>query len=77
MLAAANRTGVEDEIAAISVPTLVIVANDAATPPAEAQRIIARIPGARLEEIPACGHSSTLEQPDAVTSLLDVLAHSS
>lgn len=76
MLAAANRTGVEDEIAAISVPTLVIV-DDAATPPAEAQRIIARIPGARLEEIPACGHSSTLEQPDAVTSLLDVLAHSS
>jgi 3-oxoadipate enol-lactonase len=71
VLGAANRTGVEDEIAAISVPTLVIVgANDAATPAPEAQYITERIPGARLEQIPACGHTSTLEQPDTVTSLL-------
>jgi pimeloyl-ACP methyl ester carboxylesterase len=71
VLGVATRTGVDDEIAAIRLPTLVIVgADDAATPPPKAQRIIERIPGARLEQIPACGHTSTLEEPDTVTSLL-------
>lgn len=79
VLGVANRTPVEDEIAAISVPTLVIVgANDVTIPPPEAQCIAERIPGARLEQIPACGHTSTLEQPDTVTGLLrDFLSHSS
>ena len=71
VMGVANRTGVEHEIAAISVPTLVVVgADDANTPPPVAQRIVERIPGTRLQEIPACGHTSTLEQPDAVTRLL-------
>lgn len=71
VLAVANRAPVEDEIAAINVATLVIVgADDAAIPPDNAQAIADRVPGARLEQIPNCGHSSTLEQPDTVTGLL-------
>src|SRR5262249_12178580 len=71
VLAAANRAPVDHELTAISVPTLVIVgADDAAIPPINAERIAAGITGARLETIPDCGHSSTVEQPDAVTELL-------
>lgn len=71
VLAVANRAPVDHELAAIDVATLVIVgADDAAIPPDSAQAIADRVPGARLERIPDCGHSSTLEQPDAVTGLL-------
>ena len=72
----ADRLPVEDEIGRITVPTLVIVgADDVATPTHKSQRIADGIRGARLEEIPDCGHSSTLEQPDKVTGLLrDFLA---
>ena len=71
VLGVAQRASVEDEISTISVPTLVIVgADDAAIPPAKSHRIAALISGARLEQIPSCGHTSTLERPDTVTSLL-------
>jgi pimeloyl-ACP methyl ester carboxylesterase len=45
-------------------------ADDVPTPPAKARRIADRIPGARLEIIPDCGHSATLEQPEIVTGLI-------
>ncbi|WP_313674711.1 alpha/beta fold hydrolase [Mycolicibacterium sp.] len=67
----ANRASVEPEVTAITVPTLVIVgADDAATPPAKSRRIAELIPGARWEQVPDCGHSSTLEQPAAMTRLI-------
>jgi 3-oxoadipate enol-lactonase len=67
----ANRLPIEDEISRISAPTLVMVgADDRATPPYRSERIAQGIPGARLNQIADCGHSSTLEQPEAVTSLL-------
>ena len=67
----ADRASIEDEISSITAPTLVVVgADDRATPPHKSERIAERIPGARLEVIPECGHSSTLEQPDTVTALL-------
>jgi pimeloyl-ACP methyl ester carboxylesterase len=67
----ANRLPVEDEISGISAPTLVIVgADDRATPPYKSEQIAQRIPGARLDQIADCGHSSTLEQPETVTALL-------
>jgi pimeloyl-ACP methyl ester carboxylesterase len=51
-----------NEIVRIKAPTLVVVrADDVAIPPHESQRIADRIPGARLEQIPDCGHTSTLE----------------
>jgi 3-oxoadipate enol-lactonase len=71
VLAVVNREPVDDELIAISVPTLVIVgADDVAIPPINAERIAAGITGARLETIPDCGHSSTLEQPEEITELL-------
>ncbi len=72
----ALRQPVYDELDQIDVPTLVIVgADDKPTPTAKARRIADRLPGARLEIVPDCGHSSTVEQPAAVTELLaDFLA---
>ena len=71
VLAIANRAGVEQEIDGITAPTLVIVgADDSATPPPKSRRIAELINGARLVEIPECGHSSTVEQPEKVSALL-------
>jgi 3-oxoadipate enol-lactonase len=71
VVAVANRQPVETEVTSISVPTQVIVgADDVAIPPFNAERLAARIPAARLEMIPDCGHSSTLEQPQTITKLL-------
>lgn len=58
-------------LAAIRVPTVVIVGReDALTPPEMAQEIAAGIAGAKLEIIDDCGHLSTLEQPAAVNRAL-------
>jgi 3-oxoadipate enol-lactonase len=71
VLGVANRAGVTDEIRAITAPTLVIVGeHDAPTPVKRSEKIVALIPGARLEIVADSGHSSTLEQPEAVTELL-------
>lgn len=52
----------------IKCPTLVLVgAQDAATPPALSEEMAAAIPGARLAQIPECGHLATMERPAAVT----------
>jgi pimeloyl-ACP methyl ester carboxylesterase len=59
-------------LASIDVPTLVIVgAEDALTPPSEAQAMFEAIPGCRLAEIPGAGHLSNLEAPEAFNSALD------
>lgn len=66
-----TRKGVTDEIGSIKAPTLVAVGeHDAATVPAKAERIAQLVPGARLEIIKESGHSSTIEQPAAVTELI-------
>lgn len=58
-------------LAAIACPTLVLVGDgDALTPPALAREIAAGIRGSRLVVIPECGHLSTIERPEAVTSAL-------
>lgn len=71
VLAVASRRGVTDEITSITAPTLVIVgAHDVPTPVKQSRAIAALIPGARLEIVPYCGHSSSIEQPEAVTGLI-------
>lgn len=71
VLGVLDRDGVEDELGRITALTLVVTgADDRPTPVAQAERIVAGIPGARLEVVPACGHSCTVEQPDVVTRLL-------
>lgn len=55
------------ELAKIQCPTLIISGDDdTAQPPAVSDRMASVIPNARLVRIPACGHSSSLEQPEAV-----------
>lgn len=66
-----ERVAVDDELASVTVPTQVIVgADDTATPLSHADHIASLIPHAQLHTIPACGHTSSLEQPQAVTELL-------
>jgi pimeloyl-ACP methyl ester carboxylesterase len=66
-----NRVDSRPLLASIRVPTLVLVGEeDAATPPALSDEMAAAIPGARLAKIAACGHLSTMEQPQAVTQEL-------
>lgn len=67
-----DRLPVTDELKAISVPTLVVVGmDDVATPIAKAEALVAGIAGARLEKVPDCGHSSTVEQPLVLADLLE------
>jgi len=63
-------------LAAIEVPTLVAVGeDDELTPPAAAEVLAGGIPDARLVVVPAAGHLSNLENPDAFNrALADFLA---
>jgi len=66
-----QRLPVADEIGGIRARTLVVVgADDIPTPPDRAKEIAASIKGARLEVVPDCGHSSTVEQPEILTKLI-------
>lgn len=66
-----ERAGVADELARITCPTLVLVGEeDVATIPAKSERIRDLIAGATLVRIPEAGHSSSVEQPAAVTAAL-------
>jgi pimeloyl-ACP methyl ester carboxylesterase len=55
----------------ITTPTLAIAgAQDPATPPEHAERIVAAVPGARLEVLDPAAHLANIEQPEAVTRLI-------
>ena len=71
VLGVVQRQGVTTEIPLITAPTLVIVGiDDAATPPERSRTIARLLPGARMEVVADCGHSSTVEQPERVTELI-------
>jgi pimeloyl-ACP methyl ester carboxylesterase len=56
----------------INVPTLVIVgAEDIVTPPADSELLAKDVPGASLVTIPAAGHLTNLESPDAFNAALE------
>jgi len=58
------RVDLRPELPRIKNPTLVVVGSlDAATPPALARELASGIPGARLVELPGCGHCPPLQQP--------------
>jgi pimeloyl-ACP methyl ester carboxylesterase len=66
-----DRAGIHDELARITCPTLVVVGEeDVATVPAKAEKIAGAIRKAKLVRIPRAGHSSTVEEPEAVTKVL-------
>lgn len=65
------RKGVYDEIDQIKAPTLIIVGDeDVATVPVKSERMHARIPNSRLVIIPKAGHSSTVEEPEAINAAI-------
>jgi len=67
-----DRPSIAHELERIRAPTLVIVGDeDVATTPAKADRLVAGIAGARLVRIPHAGHSSTVEEPAAVTAAIE------
>lgn len=64
LLALAARTDTSASLPGLRVPALVAVGeHDSVTPPADAGRLQAGIPGASLLRVPAAGHVSTLENP--------------
>ncbi len=65
------RKPVENELHKISCPTLVLLGErDAAIVPARSRKMASLIEGAQVVEIPNSGHSSTMEEPAAVTAAL-------
>jgi pimeloyl-ACP methyl ester carboxylesterase len=67
-----ERKPVYNELARVALPTLILVGDeDVATVPAKAQRIHEAIAGSRLVTIPRAGHTSSVEQPQAVTAAIE------
>jgi pimeloyl-ACP methyl ester carboxylesterase len=66
-----RRRPVEADLGRIRTPTLVVHgADDRAIVPARARRMADAISGARWVTIPGAGHSSTMEEPEAVTAAI-------
>ncbi len=69
--AMASRPDRVGDLAAISVPTLVLVGeDDVVTPPSEAQSLADAIAGARLEVIPEAGHLAPYENPSVANAVM-------
>ena len=67
-----TRKSVYDELANINLPTLIIVGEeDTATVPAKAERINGAIKDSKLVYIAKAGHSSSVEEPAAITATLE------
>lgn len=72
------RVDSRPNLAAIAVPTLVLVGEqDQLTPPDLARELAAGIAHAHLVIVPECGHGSTIEQPQAVNQALQAWLRSS
>jgi 3-oxoadipate enol-lactonase len=68
----AARADSSPSLAALRVPTLVLVgAEDVLTPPAESEALARAIAGARIEVVPRAGHLANLEQEAAVNAALE------
>jgi pimeloyl-ACP methyl ester carboxylesterase len=66
-----DRPDATPQLRRITVPTLVLVGEeDEVTPPDEARRLAASIPGASLAVIPDAGHLSNLENPESFNAAL-------
>lgn len=66
-----RRPAAAAELSRLRCPTLVISgAEDSAIVPARSRRLQEQIPGARFVSIPRAGHTSTIEEPDAVNAAL-------
>jgi pimeloyl-ACP methyl ester carboxylesterase len=67
-----ERKPIYDELGHITLPTLILIGDeDVATVPSKSQRIHEAIAGSRLVTIPHAGHTSSVEQPQAVTAAIE------
>jgi 3-oxoadipate enol-lactonase len=65
------RKGVMDGLPSIRTPTLVLSGEeDVAVRPERSRQTAERIPGAKFKVLPRAGHTSSMEQPEAVTAAL-------
>jgi len=61
-----------EELASIQCPTLIIVGEqDVATIPAKSEYLREHIPNSRLVRIARAGHTSSVEEPEAVNAAID------
>ena len=66
-----GRPDSREDLPSIYCPVLVLCGrDDTLTPPHLHEELAAGIPGAQLRQIDDCGHLSTLERPEAVTSAM-------
>ncbi len=71
-----ERESILGELGRIRAPTLILVGDeDVATVPEKSEEIQRGIPGSRLVRIPRAGHSSTVEEPEAVTAEIRAFLH--
>ena len=64
------------ELGAIRNPTLVVVGlRDTATPPSLSHELAAGIPGASLVELPHCGHSPHIQDPESFWQVVKPFFH--
>jgi pimeloyl-ACP methyl ester carboxylesterase len=69
---AAKRSNVEDHLADIRVPTLLVWGkDDRITPPEVAETFRCRIPDCQLVWVPNCGHAPMLERPEAFNAVVE------
>ncbi len=67
-----DRPGVADRLDEIDVPTLVVHGEeDRSLPIEDAERMAEAIPDGRMERVPEAGHTSTLENPAAVSAAIE------
>ncbi|WP_113698571.1 alpha/beta fold hydrolase [Nonomuraea lactucae] len=67
-----HRAGVLDELAAITVPLVVVAGTEDHTyPPEKSKQIVAGVPHAELVVMEHTGHVHALENPDGVIDLLE------
>jgi len=67
---AQDGSQVIDGLAAVRVPTLIVVGDQDQPFLAPSEDMAKKIPGARLEVVPGAGHSSNLDQPDIFNRVL-------
>jgi len=67
-----DREGVYEQLDRIETPTLILVGDeDVATPLPKSKRMHGAIKGSKLTVIPRAGHSSSIEEPAAMTAALE------
>lgn len=67
-----GRPNAIDDLGRVHAPSIVVAGEeDEPNPPAEAERVAAALPGARLVRIERCGHTMPIERPAAIAAALD------